>query len=394
MKFPYRITPNAITVLLNGKTHSITRDTKGISFDQVADAIKKQDFDLVASLIDPKTAIAVFTHGKATVMEDGSVKVNGIDLHPVLVDRMQYLMREGYDFKPLARFIDNLASNPIPTAVNELFLFLEKCDLAITDDGHFIAYKKVNQFYRDIYSNSVDNSIGTLVSVPESEVDTDRDNTCSRGLHFCSESYLRHYGSSASDDKVVLVKINPKDVRAIPSDYQNAKGRCTKYLVIGEVGSSVESAVKSNAVVTTPEVSEKDNVAGVGLRKEVTVAKTSAVLTSDAATKAGYLRDGKVKILYGKAVQFTTTNPKAVVRSWETKSVKAAVREAMQSVVAAPKPTSAAKGTSTASSVYTGAVFSYSEICSIFNIWSNIEFDRIKMAGNKFIQTTGGYRII
>jgi hypothetical protein len=32
-----------------------------------------------------------------------------------------------------------------------------------------------------------------------------------------------------------LIKINPADVVSIPSDYNNAKGRCCKYVVVGEI---------------------------------------------------------------------------------------------------------------------------------------------------------------
>ena len=34
----------------------------------------------------------------------------------------------------------------------------------------------------------------------------------------------------------MIVKINPRDVVSIPTDYNNAKGRACRYEVIGEVG--------------------------------------------------------------------------------------------------------------------------------------------------------------
>lgn len=402
MKIPYRITPNSVTVVVNGRTHNITRDTPLIDFDQLTKAIKDQDFGLVQSLIDPKTSIIMHSEGRAKIMEDGTVQVDGIELHPVLVDRMKFLIKEGYDFKPLARFISNLSENPIPSAVDELFLFLEKCDLAITDDGHFIAYKKVNVNYKDIYSNSIDNSVGCLVSVPESEVDTDRNRTCSAGLHFCSEKYLDHYGSGGiGNDRTMLLKINPKDVRAIPSDYDNAKGRATKYLVIGEVGTATADLIKNSAVVKTTEVEEtKDVTKSVGLRNEATVTKVAAVSgTSKAdAVKAGYVVGDKVKLVDGKAVLFTSKDAKAVTRSWETKSVKAAVRTAMASaapvaVVAAPKVTAAT--VAVPAPKMNGAMFTRAELFQIFKIKDNIEFDRIRLTGSKFIEASAGlYRIV
>jgi hypothetical protein len=68
--------------------------------------------------------------------------------------------------------------------------------------------------------------------MPRNQVDEDKDRTCSHGLHFCAQSYLSQY--HGGNGKVVIVKINPADVCAIPSDYANAKGRCSKYLVFSD----------------------------------------------------------------------------------------------------------------------------------------------------------------
>jgi hypothetical protein len=74
--------------------------------------------------------------------------------------------------------------------------------------------------------------VGDVVEQKRNEVDDIRDNVCSNGLHFCSMSYLPHY--MGGNGRVVIVKINPADVVSIPSDYNNAKGRCCKYVVVGE----------------------------------------------------------------------------------------------------------------------------------------------------------------
>jgi hypothetical protein len=81
----------------------------------------------------------------------------------------------------------------------------------------------------------MDNSVGMIVEMERNEVDDNKDQTCSTGLHFCSQDYLPHFGSG-SDSRVVIVKINPSDVVSIPSDYNNAKGRACRYVVVGEIG--------------------------------------------------------------------------------------------------------------------------------------------------------------
>jgi hypothetical protein len=70
------------------------------------------------------------------------------------------------------------------------------------------------------------------------DVDDNKDNTCSTGLHFCSQSYLSCFGG----ERTVIVKINPADVVSIPSDYNDAKGRACRYEVIGELEVEPEKA--------------------------------------------------------------------------------------------------------------------------------------------------------
>lgn len=168
----------------------------------------------------------------------GYVDVHGFthELSNALTTRIVKMREEGFDSAPLIKFIGNLYDNPSSTAVNELFLFLDASTLPITEDGCFIAYKIVRNDYLDCYTGKMDNSVGKIVQMPRNQVDDKRENTCSRGLHFCSRSYLPHYGSyGRSQDRCVLVKINPADVVSIPSDYNNAKGRTWRYEVVGEV---------------------------------------------------------------------------------------------------------------------------------------------------------------
>jgi hypothetical protein len=142
------------------------------------------------------------------------------------------MLQEGFPIEPMVVFMENLMSNPSRQAVQELYGFLEKNNLPITPDGHFLAYKKVRDDYLDCHSGTMDNSVGRIVEMERNEVDDNRNNTCSAGLHFCGHSYLAHFGGA----RTVIVKINPRDVVSIPSDYNDAKGRACRYEVVGEVG--------------------------------------------------------------------------------------------------------------------------------------------------------------
>ena len=154
------------------------------------------------------------------------------------------MYQDGFDINPMVKFMENLMTNPSKRAVDELYGFLEKGNLPLTEDGCFIAYKKVRDDYKDVYSGTFDNSVGQVVTMERNEVDEDKNRTCSVGLHFCSKEYLNHFGGQ----RVMLLKINPRDVVSIPADYNDSKGRCCRYEVIGEVGVKEEKPLEETSV--------------------------------------------------------------------------------------------------------------------------------------------------
>jgi hypothetical protein len=112
---------------------------------------------------------------------------------------------------------------------------LESCELPITSDGCFLAYKKIRYDYTDIKTGAMKNTLGVEVSMPRNEVEDDSSKTCAAGLHCAAFGYLSYYKSSDADDRVVIVKVNPADVVSIPADYNNQKMRVCKYTVIDEL---------------------------------------------------------------------------------------------------------------------------------------------------------------
>jgi hypothetical protein len=232
MSYPFIMQGNSITVVIGSKPHTISKSH--ITFQKVLDAIKAQDWNLVKDIIEPVKV--VLNYGKGNVSVQGEELFwKGKPMHNALTTRMIAMLQDGFPVEPLVNFMENLMTNPSKRAVTELYGFLEKNSLPITPDGHFLAYKKVRNDYLDIHSGTMDNSVGSVVEMERNEVDDNKDQTCSTGLHFCSQDYLPHFGNGY-DSRVVILKINPADVVSIPSDYNNAKGRACKYEVIGEIG--------------------------------------------------------------------------------------------------------------------------------------------------------------
>jgi hypothetical protein len=228
MSFPYIIQGNNVTVVIGNKPHTISRTH--ITYQKVIDAIKTDDWETVQNVIEPKKVVLDYGQGRVSIKGE-TLYWDGEEFNGTLAIRMIQMLQEGFSIEPLVKFMENLFDNPSKRSVDELYGFLEKNNMPITPDGHFLAYKRVRADYKDCYSGTMDNSVGQIVSMPRNKVDDNKDITCSVGLHFCSEGYLKHF----SGDRTVIVKINPRDVVSIPSDYDNTKGRACRYEVVGEI---------------------------------------------------------------------------------------------------------------------------------------------------------------
>lgn len=221
--------------LSDGENHWTTMNTNK-NFDKIRELILSGDYESAIELLDIKSGIKSSEAGKNGEIEiiDDKLYYNGKQLNGTLVKKIIAKMQEGSKFDDLMLFLENLVKNPSKIAVNRLYDFLKANDIELTDDGHFYAWKRVRGDFKDIYSGQFDNSPGQIVQMDRSDVDDDDERTCSNGLHVCSASYLKHYGTT-SGNKTVKVKVNPADVVSIPVDYNNAKMRVCRYEVLEEV---------------------------------------------------------------------------------------------------------------------------------------------------------------
>jgi roadblock/LC7 domain-containing protein len=249
MAYPYLIQGSNIVVVIGNKSHTISKTH--ITYNKVFEAIKAGDWDSLPDIIEPKKVVLNYGQGNVSIQGE-TLYWKGKELNTGLSVRMIQMLQEGFPIEPMVNFMENLYKNPSKRAVTELYSFLEKSNLPITPDGHFLAYKKVRTDYTDVHSGKFDNSVGQIVEMDRHDVDDNKDNTCSTGLHFCSMSYLSCFGG----ERTVIVKINPADVVSIPSDYNDAKGRTCRYEVIGELNVNPEDAftapVQTTAVGSKP----------------------------------------------------------------------------------------------------------------------------------------------
>lgn len=284
MSFPYIVQGSNITVVIGTTPHTVSKSH--IAYNKLLNAIKAGEWETVQDIIEPKQVVLDFGQGNVSIQGD-KIFWKGREMHNALTKRMVAMIQEDFPVDPLVAFMENLMENPSKRAVNELYGFLEKNTLPITSDGCFLAYKKVRQDYLDVHSGTVLNKPAvymtdedraalaeaagknnevtvevvddvTVVSMERNLVDDDQNRTCSTGLHFCSKDYLSVFGG----ERIVILKINPRDVVSIPNDYNDSKGRCARYEIVDEIdkdkadeafAKSVQEAADAEASTLTPE---------------------------------------------------------------------------------------------------------------------------------------------
>jgi hypothetical protein len=148
-----------------------------------------------------------------------------------------------------------------------LFKFLEHNGHPITTEGNFIAYRAVRSDFKDKHTGTIDNSIGSVVFIPRSQVDDNPNNTCSHGLHVATLSYAQGQFATAGD--VVLdVEVDPSDVVAVPTDYNGTKMRVCRFKVVAQtqgliekplVDSSWEDIISSEECLSCGAELDRDN---------------------------------------------------------------------------------------------------------------------------------------
>ena len=137
----------------------------------------------------------------------------------------------------LINFLQKLQESNSYHVLEELLDFIQYNDIEISADGNVICYKVVDKDYKDIYTHTIDNSVGQVVKMNRNKVSDDRNESCSFGLHVASLQYLKSsgYGCDSPNNHLMKLSVHPKDFVSVPYDYNGAKARVCEYIVIEEV---------------------------------------------------------------------------------------------------------------------------------------------------------------
>ena len=227
---PFCISDKQITITMpDGQPQSVLKTNA--NYKLVVEAIKEKRWEDVVNLSTPASVIV---NKYAFEIVNDVVYIGGKKVPNSLSLRIVEFAENDLPVEPLLKFWANLELNPSFRAVQQLHDFLEKNNHPLTDDGCFLAYRRVTEDYKDFYTRTMDNSIGTVVSMPRNQVNENPNETCSNGLHVANFEYAdQHYNSGAG--RLVLVKVNPKDVVAVPTDYNQSKMRVCEFVVLKDI---------------------------------------------------------------------------------------------------------------------------------------------------------------
>lgn len=241
-------TGTSISFQSNGAFRTVAEDHP--KFTDIVAHCLLGEYKEAGELVDVKAVVQSLIQNSEVSLRGSSLYYNGEVVSGLLGERIIQMSHLGLPVGSLVAFLKNLQENTSLRAINELYGFLEASKLPITEDGHFLAYKSVTSDFMDKHTKSIDNSVGQTVRMVRGKVDEDKDRTCSSGLHFAAHKYASGFGGGS--DRMVVLKINPRDVVAIPSDYNNEKGRCCEYFVLEEVSRDDTKLVGAGVVRVNP----------------------------------------------------------------------------------------------------------------------------------------------
>ncbi len=252
----YIVNAKAIVLFLDNKQVRIEKtDNRYPKIIKFFDLPEAEQEDYVRGQLSPVSVKLDAIHGKDGFEVVGEeVFYKGESLPNALATKIRSIVREGLPVTHFEKFWENLSENPSATSVSELLEFLEYKELPITEDGCFIAYKGVAGDLYSIHGNTktkvlkgtvdtsgrIYNGVGEEIVVTRREVDDDREKHCSYGLHVGSLDYASSFGSGGV---LLVVKVNPKDVVSVPSDYSCQKCRVSAYKVVSVYEGEIESPV-------------------------------------------------------------------------------------------------------------------------------------------------------
>jgi hypothetical protein len=309
-----KITPSDVTVIINGSHKRIRKDSPDSSlvialvkqYNASKENQEREDIiTKIEELCNPAKKIEFKSDGRFEFDGNSAMYLKGTSdpIPEFLAKKLLAYIEKGLDVEPLVNFWKNVLLNPDKAVRRQLFGFLEHNGHPITDKGYFLAYKavKVARKYDPETGEEIVNirydentgerieevlnqgmtfkpyhsgahgmtvKVGEPITMPREECDSDPDRTCSAGLHVGSMEYVHNFGYS--EGVILEVLVSPRNVVAVPTDYNNTKMRTCEYYPIAITNGENENIyLESDYQAIDHENLEKDLVSYESSKRDV-----------------------------------------------------------------------------------------------------------------------------
>lgn len=229
-----------IVLKYGGSVINIQKASQEKLFKKASKLIAEGDVDgLIKHFHKMKVEIEEFAGKDFEVKDDElMLKGSGEKMPTCIAKRLIEMKNAKADYEPLIKFWKKLSKNPSKASREELYGFMIHNNIPLTPDGDIVVEKGVKHAKSkgtlvDCHTSTIDNSIGMTVSMKRSDVDSNRNQTCSRGLHVAPPDYVRNFYSDTGNKAIVECIVNPEHVVSVPIDYNNQKMRVCEYYVTG-----------------------------------------------------------------------------------------------------------------------------------------------------------------
>ena len=233
----YNISRDSIVCIIDGETYTVRSGT--LNFTEARTAALEERWEDFLELCSVGKGIQRWTDDQFTYeAESGTLLYEGNTLPPELMSRIISMAEKGDDPTRLMKFWKFLTLNTSHRSMQSLYRFLENNGIPIDKDGFVLAYKGINRNYTDRWTGTLDNSPGSIIEMDRNKVSDDPRVACAEGLHLGSEEYAKNWAGSSG--RVVICRVNPKDVVCVPYDHGAQKMRSCRYEVLGNYGGKLD----------------------------------------------------------------------------------------------------------------------------------------------------------
>lgn len=240
---PFTFTNESITVIVEGKPHTVQKGTP--QYTGLRDCILREAWDEVGKHTTAAGALQQWLGDKFVVTGD-KITYDGVELPESLRSRIWAMLAGGESPGPLFAFYERLHRNPSFRSRTQLHSFMQHAGIPIEADGTFLAYKGVKHDYTDGYTGKVDNSVGTKHEMPRHLISDDPNTACHYGYHVGALGYAGTFS-----ERTVICRVDPEHVVCVPYDYNSKKMRVCAYEVIANHGGDVTDSRGNEMPSTT-----------------------------------------------------------------------------------------------------------------------------------------------